>query len=97
LRENSFVSRIIEVEPGQQVLSTGPYTVIRHPMYAEALLMFLFTPLALGSYWALVIIAPRPVMIVFRIMNEEEVLCRDLPGYKEYCMKVRYRLVPGVW
>ena len=97
LRENSFASRIIEVEPGQQVISTGPYAVIRHPMYAGVLLMFLFTPLALGSYWAMVVFIPLVVIIVFRIMNEEEVLSRDLAGYQEYCSKVRYRLVPCVW
>ena len=97
LRENSFASRIIEVEPGQQVISTGPYAVIRHPMYAGVLLMFLFTPLALGSYWAMVVFIPLVVIIVFRILNEEEVLSRDLAGYQEYCSKVRYRLVPCVW
>jgi protein-S-isoprenylcysteine O-methyltransferase Ste14 len=97
LRENSYASRIIEVESGQKVISTGPYAVIRHPMYAGFLLMFLFTPLALGSYWALVVFAPLAVMIMFRILNEEEVLLRELPGYREYYGKVRYRLVPGVW
>lgn len=97
LRENSYASRIIEVEPGQKVISTGPYAVIRHPMYAGVLLMFLFTPLALGSYWAMVVFIPLAVMIMFRILNEEEVLSRDLAGYQEYCRKVRYRLIPRVW
>ena len=97
MRENSYASRIIEVEPGQKVISTGPYAFIRHPMYAGFLLMFLFTPLALGSYWAMVVCVPLAVMIVLRILNEEEVLSRDLAGYQEYCRKVRYRLVPRVW
>ncbi len=97
LRENSFASRIIEVEPCQKVISTGPYAVIRHPMYAGTILMILFTPLALGSYWAMVMFVPLVVLIVFRILNEEKVLSRDLTGYLEYCKKVRYRLVPYVW
>jgi protein-S-isoprenylcysteine O-methyltransferase Ste14 len=97
LRENRFASRIIEVEEGQQVISTGSYAVVRHPMYAGMLLMFLFTPPALGSFLALVVFVPLALMIVFRIRNEEEVLVRELPGYSEYCGKVRYRLVPGIW
>ena len=97
LRENSFASRIIEVEPRQQVISTGPYAVVRHPMYAGMLLMFLFTPLALGSSLALVVFVPLAVMIVLRIRKEEAMLSRELPGYREYCGKVRYRLVPGIW
>jgi len=97
LRENSFASRIIEVEVGQQVISTGPYAIVRHPMYAGVILMFLFTPLALGSSLALVAVVPLAVLIVLRIRNEETVLVRELPGYVEYCGKVRYRLVPGIW
>jgi protein-S-isoprenylcysteine O-methyltransferase Ste14 len=97
LRENSFASRIIEVEVGQQVISTGPYAIVRHPMYAGVILMFLFTPLALGSSLALVAVVPLAVLIVLRIRNEETVLARELPGYVEYCGKVRYRLVPGIW
>ncbi len=97
LRENSFASRIIEVEQGQRVISTGPYAIVRHPMYAGVILMFLFTPLALGSSLALVAFVPLAVLIAFRIRNEEAVLVRELPGYREYCGKVRYRLVPGIW
>jgi protein-S-isoprenylcysteine O-methyltransferase Ste14 len=97
LRENSYASRIISVEKDQTVISTGPYAVVRHPMYLGALVMLLFTPPALGSVWGLVTFVPLLVMIVFRIRNEEQVLLRDLPGYGEYRGKVRYRLVPGVW
>lgn len=96
-RENSYASRIIEVEAGQTVVTTGPYAIIRHPMYLGELLMFLFTPLALGSYWALVFFVPLVPMIVLRLLNEEDVLKRELPGYKEYCRKTRYRLVPFIW
>jgi protein-S-isoprenylcysteine O-methyltransferase Ste14 len=96
-RENSYASRIIEVEAGQRVISSGPYALVRHPMYLGFIVMFLFTPLALGSYWALPVFLLTPVFLVFRIRNEEEVLARDLPGYAEYRQKVRYRLIPLVW
>ena len=97
LRENSYASRIIEVEKGQKVISTGPYAIVRHPMYLGVLLMLLFTPLALGSYWALIFFLPLFPLIVFRLLNEEEVLLRELPGYEEYCQKTRYRLFPFIW
>jgi protein-S-isoprenylcysteine O-methyltransferase Ste14 len=97
LRENSYASRIIEVEEGQRVVSTGPYAVVRHPMYLGMILMFLGTPPALGSFWAEIAFVPPAIAIVFRIRNEEEVLLRELPGYQEYCGKVRYRLVPNLW
>ncbi|VVC04583.1 Phospholipid methyltransferase [Candidatus Burarchaeum australiense] len=97
-RENHYASRVVEVQKGQKVISTGPYAIIRHPMYLGTMLMYLFTPLALGSYWA---VLPFFIMILAviipRILNEEEVLRRDLPGYAEYCQKVRYRLIPHVW
>jgi protein-S-isoprenylcysteine O-methyltransferase Ste14 len=96
-RENTFASRIVEVEQSQNVISTGPYAIIRHPMYLGISIMFLATPLALGSYWALPIFLIFPLVLAYRIMNEEEVLLRDLPGYQEYTRKVRYRLIPSVW
>jgi protein-S-isoprenylcysteine O-methyltransferase Ste14 len=97
LKENSFASRIIEVEAGQRVISTGPYRIVRHPLYLGATLMLLFTPFALGSYWALLAFGPLVALIVFRLLNEEKVLRRELPGYSEYCLRTRFRLVPFVW
>ena len=96
-RTNRYASRIIEVQPGQSVISSGPYAVVRHPMYAAQVVMFPGFMAALGSWWgaglAVLIIVP----LVLRIRNEEEVLQRDLPGYAEYCQRARYRLVPGIW
>jgi protein-S-isoprenylcysteine O-methyltransferase Ste14 len=96
-RENSYASRVVEVEEGQQVVTTGPYAVVRHPMYVGVLLMVLCTPLALGSWWALVPILPLPFLLVLRIRNEEEVLTQELAGYPEYRKKTRYRLIPYLW
>ena len=97
LRENSYASRIIETEKGQKVISSGPYAYIRHPMYLGVIVMFLFTPLALGSYWAVFPFLTLPAFIALRILNEEVILLRDLPEYLEYYSRVRYRLVPGIW
>lgn len=97
LRENSYASRIIEVEKGQKVITSGPYAIVRHPMYLGVLLMYLSTPIALGSYWALIFFLPLLPIVVLRLLNEEEVLLRELPGYKEYCLKTRYHLVPLIW
>ena len=97
LKENSYASRIIEVENDQIVISTGPYAIIRHPMYLAVLLIYVFSPLALGSYWAMLAIFPLPILIVFRIINEEKVLMKELPGYKVYTQKVKYRLIPFIW
>lgn len=96
-RENSYTSRIIEVEKGQKVISTGPYSVVRHPMYVGVLLMYLFIPTALGSYYSLILFLPVIPVIIFRILNEEKFLTRNLPGYTEYAKKVKYRLIPGIW
>ena len=97
LKENRYASRIIEVEPGQQVVTTGPYAVVRHPMYLAVLLMFTFSPLALGSLWAMLPTPLLAVLLVARIDNEEGVLLRELAGYRDYCQQVKYRLLPGVW
>lgn len=96
-RKNSYASRIVEVEAGQRVITSGPYALVRHPMYLGFIVMFLSTPPALGSLWALPVFLLLPVFLVFRIRNEEEVLARDLPGYTEYSQKVKYRLIPLVW
>ncbi|HLO30899.1 MAG TPA: isoprenylcysteine carboxylmethyltransferase family protein [Anaerolineales bacterium] len=94
---NSFVSRVIEVESNQRVISTGPYALVRHPMYTGAIIMYLASPVALGSYWALLPAALVVPLLIARIHNEEQVLRRDLPGYKEYTQSVVFRLIPGLW
>ena len=97
LRENTWLSRTIGVQEGQTVVSTGLYGVVRHPMYAVTLVLFLSMPLVLGSGLAFVVFLAYPAIIAKRIRNEEEVLARDLPGYTEYLKKVRWRLIPFVW
>jgi len=97
LKENEYASRIIQVEKEQRVISTGPYSIVRHPMYLAVITMYLFSPLALGSWWALFAVLPLPVLIVFRIFNEEELLKKELDGYDAYMRKVKYRLMPFVW
>jgi protein-S-isoprenylcysteine O-methyltransferase Ste14 len=96
-RENQYASRIVQVEVGQHVISTGPYAIVRHPMYVGSLLLFIASPLALGSVWATLCALPIVWTIVRRIRSEEDILRRDLPGYVAYTDKVRYRLVPRVW
>lgn len=96
-RENSYTSRVVEVERDQKVIATGPYSFIRHPMYAGMIVLFLFLSPALGSWWALATFVFVPVSLIFRILDEEKVLRSNLPGYGEYCEKVRYRLVPYIW
>jgi protein-S-isoprenylcysteine O-methyltransferase Ste14 len=97
MKENSFASRTVQVEEGQRVISTGPYRLVRHPMYFGAVLMLFFTPLALGSWWAVpgfLLVIP---FIVLRLLNEEKMLLRDLPGYSDYCLRTRSRLLPLLW
>ena len=97
LRENAYLSRTVEVQKGQKVISTGLYGVVRHPMYMATLLMFLPMPLILGSFWGLIPLAVYPVVIAVRIVNEEKVLTEGLEGYAEYKTRVKYRLVPFIW
>jgi len=97
LRENRFASRVVEVEQGQRVISTGPYAIVRHPMYVGMLLLYLACPLALGSAWAFIPALLMIPVLVLRILSEEKILLKDLPGYAEYVQKVKYRLLPGVW
>jgi protein-S-isoprenylcysteine O-methyltransferase Ste14 len=96
-KENSYASRVIEVVEGQRVISTGPYSVVRHPMYLGTSIMYLATPVALGSYWGIIPFAAFSLILVLRIHNEEKVLSEQLPGYKEYCKNVRYRMIPFIW
>lgn len=97
MRENAYLSRTIEVQQGQKVIDTGLYGVVRHPMYAATVLLFLAMPLVLGSWVALVVFLAYPAAIAKRILNEEEVLSQGLEGYVDYCKKVRWRLIPFVW
>lgn len=97
LRENIYLSRTVEVQENQKVVSTGLYGIVRHPMYLSTLLMFLPLPLILGSFFGLIPFILYPVSIVIRILNEEKVLSDGLEGYSEYRTKVKYRLIPFVW
>ena len=97
MRENTFLSRTIEVQEGQKVIDTGMYGIVRHPMYAVTILLFLSIPLILGSVISFVIFLFYPIIIVFRIKNEEKVLEKDLKGYKEYKEKVKRKLIPFIW
>ena len=96
-RENTFTSATIEVRDEQKVISTGPYGVIRHPMYSGAFIMLLGIPLALGSWWAFIFVFLLFAAIVWRLLDEEKFLSINLPGYTSYHQKVRYRLIPFVW
>ncbi len=97
MRENEYLSRTVKVEEGQLVISTGLYGVVRHPMYTVTVWLFLSIPLVLGSLWALLCFLPYIVVIVVRIINEEKLLEQELVGYKEYKLKVKYRMIPFVW
>lgn len=97
LKENRYASRIIEVEAQQQVITTGPYSLVRHPLYLAVTLMYVFSPLALGSYWAMLPTILLLGLLVARIQNEEKVLLRELAGYEAYKQATPHRLIPGVW
>ena len=96
-RENSYGASNIQTVEGQKVISTGPYALVRHPMYVGVLVMVLGVPLALGSWWGLAILALTIPILIWRILDEEQFLKQDLPGYTEYTHKVRHRLVPYLW
>lgn len=96
-KQNRYASRVVEVDNNQKVITTGLYSIVRHPMYVGVLIMFILTPIALGSYWGLIPMATIPFAMVLRILNEEAILIRELPGYKEYCQKTKYRLIPFIW
>lgn len=97
MQVNRFAARTVEIKSGQTVISTGPYAWVRHPMYAGSIIMFVAMPLALGSYATLPAFALLVPMYVFRLLNEEQFLRRELPGYEEYCRQTRFRLIPNVW
>ena len=96
-RENSFSSATIEVSANQTVISTGPYALVRHPMYAAGLVMLFGIPIALGSAWGVLVVVAIIPALVWRLLNEESFLVRNLPGYRAYRDRVRYRLVPLIW
>lgn len=97
LKTNTFASRVVEVEEGQQVITSGPYALVRHPMYLAMILMMTATPLALGSYWAMLPSILFIALLAARAKNEEELLQKELKGYSEYMQKTRHRLFPGIW
>ena len=96
-RENTFASATIEIATDQKVISTGLYNIVRHPMYSGALVMLFGTPLALGSWWGLLMLIPFTLILILRLLDEEKFLSKNLSGYDEYCQKVRYRLIPLLW
>ena len=97
MRENAYLSRTIQVRENQKVIDTGLYGIVRHPMYSATLVLFLSMPLVLGSVYALAVFLVYPLLIAKRIRHEEEFLARELPGYRDYQQKVKYRLIPFVW
>lgn len=97
MRENSFASSTIELAEGQKVISTGPYRIVRHPMYVGGLILLLAIPLALGSAWALLLFLPAIPILIWRIVDEERFLDTHLEGYSDYCGRVKYRLVPKIY
>jgi len=96
-KENTFTSATIEVAAGQRVISTGPYALVRHPMYAGGIIMLIGIPIALGSWWGLLVIVAMMPALVWRLLDEEKFLTRNLPGYADYQSKMRYRMIPLLW
>jgi len=97
LKQNSYAASTIRVEADQPVVSTGAYAVVRHPLYSGALLLLFCTPLALGSYWTLLLLIPMAAVLAWRLLDEERFLKMNLRGYADYCRNTRYRLIPGIW
>jgi protein-S-isoprenylcysteine O-methyltransferase Ste14 len=97
IKYNSWAASNIRVEEGQKVIDTGPYAHVRHPMYAFAIWLFVGIPLALGSWWTIILIVPFFPVLLWRLLDEERILQRDLPGYAAYMQKLRYRLIPYIW
>ncbi len=97
LRINTYASRVVEIQEGQRVITSGPYFLVRHPMYLSIILILLATPVALGSYWGILPTLAYLPLLAARAKNEEELLVNELAGYREYMQKTRYRLFPGIW
>ena len=96
-RENTFAAATIQIADEQRVVSTGPYAIVRHPMYAGGLVLLAGIPLALGSYWGLVVMAALIPVLIWRLLDEETFLSENLIGYNAYRSKVRWRLIPGIF
>ena|SRR5215510_11012018 len=97
LKQNRYAASTIRVEAGQPVISTGVYSIVRHPMYSGALLLLVLTPPALGSFWAMLLIVPLVPVLIWRLLDEENFLKQNLPGYVDYCRMIRFRLIPRIW
>lgn len=97
MRENAYLSRTVKVEEGQKVVDTGLYAIVRHPMYMATILLFLMIPVVLGSWYALIVFAAYPAIIIIRLKDEEDLLTRELAGYAAYKEKVKYRILPFIW
>jgi protein-S-isoprenylcysteine O-methyltransferase Ste14 len=97
MKQNTYASRVIEIQEEQKLINTGLYSFVRHPMYFSATILYAFAPLVLGSYYALIPMVLIPALLIIRINNEEKVLINGLKGYDEYMKKVKFRLIPCIW